>query len=241
MEIVAIIPARSGSKGIVNKNLQEVGGKKLIEWSIGASLRTKSINRTIVSTDSIEYAQLCKNAGAEVPFLRPENLSSDFSPDSEFILHAINQISSDGTKPDFLVHLRPTTPFRDPEVIERAISQYVATSSEFSALRSVHEMSESAYKTFEIDESSHLVQTFTKNRDIEKSNNARQSFPTTFSPNGYVDVINCEHVLKTGKLHGDSVNAFITERVVEVDDLQDLEFLNSDLLRSNRPFNRIFG
>jgi N-acylneuraminate cytidylyltransferase len=241
MEVVSIIPARSGSKGITNKNLQEIGGKKLLDWSIKASLRTKNINRTLVSTDSQEYSNLALALGADVPFLRPAEFASDTSPDLDFIRHAISKLSEKGTRPDLIVHLRPTTPFRDPHVIERAIQEFIKDGPKYSALRSVHEMSESAYKTLEIDPNGLLVRVFTNIQDIENSNMARQSFPTTYSPNGYVDVIATDFVEAENKIHGDRVKAFITERVLEVDDVTDLEFLNVSLKMNHVPFEKVFG
>ncbi len=241
MEVISIIPARSGSKGILDKNLQEIGGKKLLDWSIKASLLAKNINRTIVSTDSQEYADLASALGAEVPFLRPAELATDFSPDIDFIRHAILKLRELGSHPDFIVHLRPTTPFRDPDVIEQAIEEFVNESSKFSALRSVHEMSESAYKTLEINSNGQLMRVFSNNRDIENSNMARQSFPITFCPNGYVDVISTDFVEAKNKIHGDRVKAFITERVIEVDDYKDLEILNVSLKMNKSPYKRLFG
>jgi CMP-N,N'-diacetyllegionaminic acid synthase len=237
----SIIPARAGSKGIPNKNLQEVGGKKLLEWSIRASLQTPNISRTIVSTDSEEYAEIALSLGAEVPFLRPQEFASDSSPDSDFILHAISKFKDSGECPDFLVHLRPTSPFRNPKTIEAAIKEFGSLYKTHSALRSVHQMSESAYKMLEIDELGHLTQIFTKEKDIEQSNRARQIFPTTYSPNGYVDVISCKYAETERKIHGNKVKAFITENIVEVDDWADLEYLNVSLKISLDPYNRIFG
>ena len=241
MNVISIIPARSGSKGIKDKNLQEVGGRKLLDWSIQASLQSHEISRTIVSTDSEEYAKIAVNLGAEVPFMRPKILATDFSPDLDFIRHAVGELCTQGFKADFIVHLRPTTPFRDPTVVDHAIREFVQASGEFSALRSVHEMSESAYKTLEIDSHGRLIQVFVKNPDIEQSNQARQSFPVTYSPNGYVDVISTEYLERTGKLHGNQVKAFITERVLEVDDSTDLEMLNISLKLSTKPYSRLFG
>ena len=111
MDVISIIPARSGSKGIPNKNLKEVGGKSLLEWSIKASLKTRGINRTIVSTDSEEYALLAIEMGAEVPFLRPKELAQDSSPDLDFIRHTLASLAEMNARPDLNVHLRPTTPF----------------------------------------------------------------------------------------------------------------------------------
>jgi N-acylneuraminate cytidylyltransferase len=241
MEVVSIIPARSGSKGIPHKNLKEIGGKKLLDWSIKASLQTQDINRTIVSTDSEEYSKLAVEMGAEVPFLRPAEFAGDSSPDLDFIRHAILKLTEMGARPDFIVHLRPTTPFRDPQVIGCAIKEFINSSMKYSALRSVHEMSESAYKTLEIDHAGQLMKIFTNSRDIEQSNMARQSFPATYSPNGYVDILSTDFIQSENKIHGDRVKAFITERVTEVDDASDLKFLNVSLSVSEVPYERIFG
>ncbi len=241
MEVISIIPARSGSKGIPNKNLQQVGGKSLLEWSIRASLKTRGINRTIVSTDSKEYAILATEMGAEVPFLRPSELAKDSSPDLDFIRHAIVRLGEMGARPDLIVHLRPTTPFRDPQVIERAINEFASSIKEYSALRSVHEMSESAYKMLEINNDGQLVQIFTHSRDIEQSNKARQTFPATYSPNGYVDVLSTDFIEIENKIHGNRVKAFITDRVEEVDVLSDLEFLSISLGVNNVAYERVFG
>jgi len=82
---------------------------------------------------------------------------------------------------------------------------------------------------------------FSNNQDIENSNMARQTFPTTYSPNGYVDVIATEFVEAEKKIHGDRVRAFITERVIEVDDVTDLEFLNVSLKMNKAPYEKVFG
>ncbi len=241
MNVISIIPARSGSKGIIHKNLQELGGKTLLEWSIKLSLKTKNINKTIVSTDSQEYAQICENLGAEVPFIRPNALATDSSTDFEFMLHAIQELENRNQYTDFIVHLRPTTPFRDPKVVFDAISTFIRSDGEYTALRSVHEMSESAYKTFEISNTGSLVQVFSLDPDIERSNNARQAFPKTYSPNGYVDVISVPFLKAEGKIHGNRVLAYLTNRVHEVDNHSDLEILNTQLELNRTPYLKIFG
>ena len=111
-EVVALIPARAGSKGVPGKNIRLLGGYSLLAWSIAASLKTKSIDRVIVSTDSEEYATLARELGADVPFLRPAELSGDRSTDYDFVLHSLNWLRENSSEPDYIVHIRPTTPFR---------------------------------------------------------------------------------------------------------------------------------
>ena len=95
MSILALIPARGGSKGIVRKNIKLLSGKPLINWTIETANKTKFIDKLIVSTDDLEISQIAKKAGAEVPFIRPDEISRDDTPGIEPALHAIKQI------PDF--------------------------------------------------------------------------------------------------------------------------------------------
>jgi len=228
--VVSIIPARSGSKGIRDKNLQVIGGKTLLEWTILASIKSEKVDRTIVSTDSEMYAELCLKTGAEVPFIRPADISGDNATDFQFISHAMDFLETEGKISDLLVHLRPTTPIRNPETIDKAVSEFNKNKKTFSSLRSVHEMGESAYKTFEISENGNLQTVFTKINEIDSSNNARQDFPKTFVANGYVDVLNCEYISNKNQIHGDNVKAFITEPVLEVDTLWDLELIQMQVI-----------
>ena len=238
--VVSLIPARSGSKGVKNKNLRLLQEKSLIEWSIGASIRTEMISRTVVSTNSIEYADMAKKAGAEVPFLRPDSISQDKSTDLEFIVHALDFFEKEGRIPDLIVHLRPTTPFRDPLVMNQAITMGSELENDFSAIRSVHEMSESAYKSFEIAESGNLVSVFSKKRELDRSNQARQTFPSTYAPNGYIDILNPKFIIESGLLHGDKVLPFITEQTIEIDGESDLTMAEALLMIDQKPYKCIF-
>lgn len=225
--VVALIPARSGSKGVPHKNIKNLGGYTLIDWSIRACLKSRLIDRVIVSTDSKEYADLAVKLGAEVPFLRPAEISGDRSTDFDFVLHALNWFASHGGEPDLLVHIRPTTPFRSPDLIDQAVEAF-RSQSKATALRSVHEMSESAYKTFELSPEGQLKRLGAESTALDSANNARQQFPPTFQANGYVDVLSSNFVRSHGLIHGDWVVPFITPAVVEVDcedDFAHLEFL----------------
>ena len=151
MKIIAVIPARSGSKGVTNKNIRELAGRPLIGYSIMVAKMAKLIDRIIVSTDSEKYASLAIEYGAEVPFLRPSEYSGDKSTDYDFVKHLLDWLAdNEDVLPDYIVHLRPTTPFRDPDVLDNAIRKFM-NNTEATSLRSAHEMPESAYKQFELD------------------------------------------------------------------------------------------
>lgn len=237
--IVALIPARSGSKGVPHKNIRKLGGHPLIEWSIAACKAAGSVNRIIVSTDSEEYAQISRKMGAEVPFLRPAEISEDRSTDYDFIKHALDWFAQNGGEPDYLVHIRPTTPFRDPAMIDRAVEAFL-NNPQATALRSVHPMSESAYKTFEIAPGGKLRRVASESTELDAANNARQQFPATYIANGYVDVLSIAFILKMQLIHGNHVLPFITLRVHEVDTEDDFALLEFELSKHPEFATRLF-
>jgi N-acylneuraminate cytidylyltransferase len=239
MKVYAIIPARSGSKGVIDKNIKDLNGKPLISYSIMSGLKSKMIDRVIVSTDSEQYKTISEEYGAEVPFLRPDSISGDKATDLEAMIHALDWFKeNEGEEPDLIVHLRPTTPLRDPSEIDKAIEAF-KNDANASALRSIHEMSESAYKSFEL-ENNKLKTAFTKEEDIDSSNNARQGFPNTYSANGYVDVLNVKFMREQNKIHGSSVLPYVTEPVIEVDTNFDFSILEAMILKSKNIFNTLF-
>jgi N-acylneuraminate cytidylyltransferase len=224
----------------VNKNIKLLAGYPLIAYSIRAALQCKSAKRVIVSTDSERYAEIAREYGAEVPFLRPSDISGDLSKDLDFFNHALNWLlRHEGKVPDLLVHLRPTTPLRDPTFMENAI-QLLQSSDGATALRSVHEMSESAYKSFEI--SDHCLKSVgSGSMALDAANDARQGYPRTYHANGYVDVVRSSMILNEGKLHGDKVLAFITPPAVEVDTDEDFDYLEFQAARNTAWLNQLFG
>lgn len=237
-EVVALIPARGGSKGVPNKNIRPLCGVPLIVFSIAVAKKSKLIDRVIVTTDSEEYADIAIEHGAEVPFIRPAEISGDRATDIQFIDHAINWFEkNESFVPKFFAHLRPTTPIRDPRVIDQAISGFI--DSQFTALRSCHKMSESSYKTFEIEKNK-LKLLCSGDFDIEGANLNRQSYPETYNANGYIDIIRSSMIKDYGVIHGDKVKAFITETAYEIDEVSDIEFLEFVLSKSPDYINSLF-
>ncbi|MEE3354514.1 MAG: acylneuraminate cytidylyltransferase family protein [Actinomycetota bacterium] len=242
--VLALIPARSGSKGVPDKNVRPLGGQPLIAWSIAAATQSQVIDRVIVSTDSDAYGRIAIDHGAEVPFLRPSELAADCSRDLEFILHALDWLDNRGEEPDLIVHLRPTTPFRTPANLDAAV-EMMATSSASTglhptAVRSVHEMSTTAYKSMEIDEGV-LRQVGAATTALDGANNPRQDFPVTYLANGYVDVLSTEFIRESGLLHGDQVIPFVTGLALEVDTATDFDLLEYHLKLNPGLFDELFG
>jgi len=239
--IVAVIPARSGSKGVKHKNIYPLYNKPLLSFSIEAAKKTQSIDRIFVSTDSQQYADIALKYGAEVPFLRPNELSQDMSTDYECMAHFLQWYrTTNNSLPEYIVHLRPTTPLRDPEIIEKAI-QIMIKNKNATALRSIHEMGESAYKSFELSDS--LLKCIgTGSSELDPMNNARQSFPPTYIANGYVDVLKSEFIVSNKLLHGNKVVGFVTPCTVEVDTHDDIDFLEFLIQTKNKQYvDKLFG
>lgn len=125
MKAIAFIFARGGSKGLPGKNVRSLGGKPLIAWAIEHALAVKRITRVIVSTDSIEIAEVARAHGAEVPFIRPSELAGDDSPEWLAWRHGLNYLlDSDGVLPDAMVSVPTTAPLRLPEDIENCLDEY---------------------------------------------------------------------------------------------------------------------
>ena len=237
MKVIALVTARSGSKGVPDKNIKNIGGFSLLDWSIKSSLKAQSISNVYLSTDSEVYANIGKECGALVPFLRPEELASDTANDLDVIEHFLSVIDE---KPDALVHIRPTTPLRDPLIINKAIEMFFSKKDELTSLRSVHEMSESAYKSFEVNDKGFLS-TIGSIESGAKANLPRQAFPKTYVANGYVDVLDPNYILKENKLHGDKILAFQTPVVTEVDSVEDLEYLEWQITKLPQLLKTVFG
>lgn len=235
--VFAIIPARSGSKGVKDKNIKKLHGHSLLEWSINAAKKSKLIDRVFISTDSSQYAEIAKGYGAESPFLRPAAISGDTASDLDFIMHAIDEWQKLDLKPDYLVHIRPTTPIRDPSIIDQAIS--IFTNSDFNSLRSVHKMSESSYKTLEINDGSLTPLALFGDKKTD-SNAPRQTFPDTYQANGYVDVLDIKFIIKNKDIHGKRILPFITSIAHEIDSAEDFEYLEYKALNSEEIIKKLF-
>jgi N-acylneuraminate cytidylyltransferase len=238
-DAIAVIPARSGSKGVIDKNIKLLAGHPLIAYSIAAAKLTKEVDRIIMSTNSRRYAEIACEYGAEVPFLRPDEISGDTSTDYDFVKHLLDwMLFNEGKIPDYVIHLRPTTPLREAKYIDLAI-ELIKHSNQATALRSVHEMSESAYKAFEI-EGNFLKSVGSNSFALDTFNNPRQRFNKTYQANGYVDVIKTKYVIENKKLHGDHVIALVTPYVVEIDTLDDFDYLEYIVAKSPSTVNTLF-
>ena len=218
-KIIAIIPARSGSKSIRNKNIKTLVNKPLIAWSIEACLKSKQISKIYVSTDSKKYANIAKKFGPVEILYRPKNLSTDHSTDYEMIKHAISNIDYEY---EFIAHIRPTSPLRKLRDLDSAIKGF--KKSKFDSLRSVHEMPETSYKSVEII-NGELKSLKNLKLNMDELNAPRQNFSKTYSPNGVIDIYKKKFVIKNKLLFGKKVKAFEASFSPEIDSIEDFRYV----------------
>lgn len=239
-DIWALIPARSGSKGVKDKNIKSLCGYPLIAWTISACIKSNCFSRVIVSTDSEKYAKIARKYGAEVPYLRSKSISGDKASDYEWVKELIDNEISHCNIPSFFAHMRATTPLRDPKVIKKAIN-FLYKHSKATSLRSVHEMSETAYKCYEINHRKLLMPLKGLKVDLDDTNKGRQQFPKTFVANGYIDILKYKTIKEKMSIHGDKIVPIITESTLEIDTNEDFNHIKYKLFESKNIKNKIFG
>jgi CMP-N,N'-diacetyllegionaminic acid synthase len=210
-EVLALIPARGGSKGIPRKNVIEIAGKPLIAWSIRQALEATRVTRVIVSTDDPEIASVAREWGAEVPFMRPARYALDGSPDIDVFRHALELLAEEeGYSPEVVVHLRPTGPVRRVADIDAAADVLLADPTA-DAVRSVSLVHQSPYKMWRISEDGSMEPLLRIPGVRDCQSQPRQSLPQVFWQNGYVDVLRPRAVLEQGSMWGDRVLPFVVD------------------------------
>ena len=224
----ALIPARGGSKGVYKKNIKNLLGFPLIAYSIAACRLSKTIDRIIVSTDDKEIAEVTKRFGAEVPFLRPSEFAGDRSPDTDVLQHYFSMIENSAD----VAYVRPTTPLRDPEVIDESIREYFHNNIlRSTGIRSMHELPESPHKMFTLDSQGYCCGFFEDFNGIKNYTNLpRQIFPKAYQPNGYLDIVK-KVTLMDGDEFGDMILPIVTDFVIEVDEQYQFDLLETQLLK----------
>ena len=215
MEVLAIIPARSGSKSVRDKNIRDMAGKPMIAWSIEHAIKCESINRVIVSTDSQKYADIALEYGAEIPFLRPAELATDTALDYDVFKHALEYLAAEENyHPDIVVQLRPTYPIRDTSDIEAMIKMLVEN-PKADSVRCIAEANEVAYKMWREGEDGRIVPLLT---DIpEAYNMPRQQLPKIYYQNACIDVMRASTVLEKHSMSGDVILGYKMNHNFDID------------------------
>ena len=215
-KVIAVIPARSGSKSIHDKNIMSIGGMPLIAHSILHAQKSESVTRVIVSTDSEYYAEVARSYGAEVPFLRPEEFAGDNSTDLEVFTHALQFLEkTESILPEICVHLRPTCPIREHDLIDNMVKAILAN-DQIDCIRSISEAPETPYKMWLMNENQKLSPV--AECDIKEAYNMpRQVLPKAYIQNASVDVIRSETILKKSSMTGDYIKGYPMKTFYDID------------------------
>ena len=219
MNVLAVIPARSGSKSVVNKNIRDFNGKPMLAHSIEHAKASKYINRIILSTDSQEYALIGQEYGAEIPFLRPEEYATDDALDIDVFYHCLKFLEEkEGYKADVVVQLRPTYPIRDVEDIDNMI-EILLNNKEIDSVRSIASATEIPYKMWRRNEEGVIKPILT---DIKEAYNMpRQKLPKIYYQNASIDVTRGDVILKEHSMSGTRIYGYELSQNFDIDTEED--------------------
>ena len=224
-KILGLIPARGGSKGVPRKNIRKLNGKPLLAYTIETALQSRLINRTIVSTDDQEVASIARQYRAEVPFMRPSELSMDSVSDFPVIEHAVSWCDNQGWKVDYLVYLRPTCIFRTSEDIDNAIDKII--DSDFDAVRGISNAVYPPYWMKRIKDG-RLVSFIETGHEFTR----RQDLPEVYQGNGTVDVIRRKTIVEKKSMYGDNTGFIKMDDIAAIDIDTETDFIIAETLYS---------
>ena len=219
LNVVAIIPARGGSKGIPHKNIKLFAGYPLIAYSIAAAKESEYVSRILVSTDDPEIAAVARDWGAETPFLRPAEISGDTTLDLPVFQHAVRWLAeNEGYRPDIVIQLRPTSPFRTSGLVDEAI-RLLLDHPEADSVRGVVPSGENPFKMWRIDEKTGQMHGLIPVEGLaEPYNSPRQALPKTYWQTGHIDAIRPERTFMAGEsMSGKVILPLFLDPAIKVD------------------------
>lgn len=217
-KILAIIPARNGSKGLKDKNIKNLCGKPMINYTIEAAFESELFSNIIVSTDSRKYAEIAEKAGAEVPFIRPQRLATDESATKDVILNVLDKIEQINGGYDYFMLLQPTSPLRTAEDIKGAY--FLLKEKNANAVVSVCETDHNPLWSNTLDKSL-LLDNFLN----DNGNNRRQELPTYYRLNGAIYLAQVDYYQNYSDFYKKNSYAYIMNKreSIDVDDIIDFK------------------
>jgi N-acylneuraminate cytidylyltransferase len=232
LEILGLIPARGGSKGIPRKNVVNLAGKPLIAWTVEAALESKHVNRVVLSSDDPAIIEVASRYGAEAPFVRPSDLAADDTPALPVIQHAVSTLETGGYRPDIIVLLQPTSPLRTGAHIDEAVQRLAATDADsiVSVVPVPHNCN--PYSVMRVEGG--RLKPFLP---YDEAKNLRQEKPVFYARNGaaiYAFTYRC--LVEKNSIYGDEILPYVMTRDAsfDIDDPLDLELCAYMLKRAGR-------
>lgn len=226
-KILAIIPSRSGSKQIKHKNLIKILNRTLLEYAIIFAKECNIFDKIIISTDSVKYKNIVNKNNLEVPFLRPKNISKDTSTDLQFVQHCLKYLKKyENFKPDFIVHLRPTSPLRKIKNIKKGLSILI-NNNKLDSVKSISSSNYSVFKTWFKNKKNLIRPVVDQNKKFkEPFNMPRQLLKENFIQTALFDIYRERTISKKNILSGDKIYGFITDEYLDIDGSEDIKKSN---------------
>jgi len=232
-EVLCIIPARGGSKGVPGKNIRQLAGKPLISYAINEAQKSRYITRIIISTDDEKIAETGRQYGAEVPFMRPSELAADNATDLPVFQHALRWfLENENYKPPIIAHIRPTAPLRTVQHIDKGISMLLA--SDADALRSVCPAPKHPFKMWRFE--GERIKTFLPEEICGKEpyNRNRQQLSAAYIQNGSVDITRWETIMEKNSMTGRVILGMLMDEQESVNIDLETDFLLAEELLKRR-------
>jgi N-acylneuraminate cytidylyltransferase len=237
--VVAIVPARGGSKSIPRKNIRPLAGAPLLAYSIAAGLAARLVDRVIVSTDDEEIAAIARRWGAEVPFVRPAALAGDAVPDLPVFQHALDWLRiHDAWAPEIVVQLRPTSPLRPPDGVDRAVG-LLRGDATADSVRTVVRSSQNPYKMWRLRDDGTMAPLL-EGHGPEAYNRPRQELPVTYWQSGHIEAIRSATILRQQSMTGGRILPLVLDGAYscDIDSDTDLRHAEWTLAHFDRPVVR---
>jgi N-acylneuraminate cytidylyltransferase len=223
-EILALIPARGGSKGIPRKNIRNFAGYPLIAWSVAAAKQSELVTRIIVSTDDEEIAAVARQYGAETPFLRPAELAEDKTTDLPVFEHALQWLEeNEGYRPEIMIQLRPTSPIRPKGMLDHAI-RILLEHGDADCVRGVVPAGQNPFKMWRFNGEDKPIKQLLEVEGIAEPYNApRQILPSVYWQTGHIDAIRVSTIQQKHSMTGDVIYPLVIDPrfTVDIDNLSD--------------------
>jgi YrbI family 3-deoxy-D-manno-octulosonate 8-phosphate phosphatase len=217
-QILALIPARGGSKGIPRKNIRDFAGYPLIAWSIAAGLQAHAVNRIVVSTDDAEIAAVAREYGAETPFMRPPELAHDRTTDLPVFEHALKWLEEiEGYRPDIVIQLRPTSPIRPKDCVDSAV-KILIEHADADCVRGIVPATQNPHKMWRFNGYDRPMNPLLQVEGITEPYNApRQILPPVYWQTGHIDAIRASTISRKSSLTGSVIYPLVIDPRYSVD------------------------
>lgn len=218
-KVIALIPARGGSKGVPGKNIRPLHGKPLIGWAIEQARNSKFVDEVIVSTDDDKISDVARHFGARVPFVRPQELATDSATGIDVVFHALDWLEENGQLPDIVVLLQPTSPFRNGEDIDAALEMLQKKGGKASVAVCETEHSPCWSNTLPADG---CMKDFVKSEYLNKN---RQELPVNYRINGSMYIAYCDYLREHNGWYGSQTYAYVMphDRSIDIDTEMDFQ------------------